>query len=108
MNTSTIELDAAAFAELERNAERAAGLLGSMANARRLLVLCKLVEGEKSVNALAADVGLSQSALSQHLAKLRQQGLVSTRRDAQSIYYSLGSDEVRAVLSTLYELYCGD
>lgn len=94
------------FAELERNAGRASDLLGSMANPRRLLVLCKLVEGEKSVNALAEAVGLSQSALSQHLAKLRQKGLVVTRREGQTIYYSLAGDEVRAVLSTLYGLYC--
>ncbi len=94
--------------ELERNAARASDLLAAMANPRRLMVLCKLFEGEKSVNALAQSVGLSQSALSQHLAKLREQGVVSTRRDAQSIYYGLASLEVRAVLDTLYGLYCVD
>lgn len=94
------------FANLEKNATRASDLLGSMSNPRRLMVLCKLVDGEKSVNALAESVGLSQSALSQHLAKLRQNGLVATRRDAQTIYYRLASDEVRTVLTTLYELYC--
>ncbi len=91
---------------LEKNAERAADLLGAMANPRRLMVLCKLVEGEKSVTALAESVGIGQSALSQHLAKLREKGLVSTRRDAQTIYYGLSSDEVRGVLGTLYGLYC--
>ena len=77
-----------------------------MANAKRLLVLCHLVEGERSVGDLAAIAGLSQSALSQHLAKMRLQGLVKTRRDAQTIFYSLASHEVRAVLETLYAIYC--
>ena len=94
------------IAELENNAERAAELLGAMANPRRLMVLCKLLEGEKSVNTLADSVGLSQSALSQHLAKLREKGLVSTRRDAQTIYYRLASEEVHGILSTLYGFYC--
>ena len=92
--------------ELEKNAERASELLAAMANPRRLMVLCKLIEGEKSVTALADSVGLSQSALSQHLAKLRDRGLVKTRRDAQTIYYSIGSEEVRGILSTLYGFYC--
>lgn len=92
--------------ELEKNAERACGLLGAMANTHRLMVLCKLVDGEKSVNTLADSVGLSQSALSQHLARLRERGLVETRRDAQTIYYRISSDEVRSVLATLYGLYC--
>jgi DNA-binding transcriptional ArsR family regulator len=91
---------------LEKNAEKASELLGAMANPRRLMVLCKLIDGEKSVNMLAQSVGLSQSALSQHLAKLREKGLVTTRRDAQTIWYGLASQEVRGVLSTLYGLYC--
>jgi DNA-binding transcriptional ArsR family regulator len=94
------------LAVLEERAEEAAALLASMANAKRLLVLCHLVEGERSVGDLAAIAGLSQSALSQHLGKLRLQGLVRTRRDAQTIFYSLASDEVRAVLETLYGIYC--
>jgi len=92
--------------ELEKNAERASELLAAMANPRRLMVLCRLVDGEKSVTALASAVNLSQSALSQHLAKLRERGLVATRRDAQTIYYSLASREVSDILSTLYGLYC--
>lgn len=94
------------IAELEKNAERASELLAAMANPRRLMVLCRLVDGEKSVTALASAVNLSQSALSQHLAKLRERGLVATRRDAQTIYYSLASREVSDILSTLYGLYC--
>jgi DNA-binding transcriptional ArsR family regulator len=93
---------------LEKNAERASELLSAMANPRRLMVLCKLLEGEKSVTMLAQSVGLSQSALSQHLAKLRDKGLVTTRRDAQTIWYAIASREVHDVLSTLYGLYCAD
>ncbi|MCB1462495.1 MAG: winged helix-turn-helix transcriptional regulator [Nitratireductor sp.] len=94
------------FLELEQNAERASDLLAAMANPRRLMLLCKLVEGERSVNDLAQSIGLSQSALSQHLAKLREKGLVATRRDAQTIYYRLASEEVHGILSTLYGFYC--
>jgi DNA-binding transcriptional ArsR family regulator len=93
-------------AELEKNAVRASDLLAAMGNPRRLMVLCKLLEGEKNVNTLAEEVGVSQSALSQHLAKLREKGLVSTRREAQTIYYGIASPEVKAVLSTLYCIYC--
>jgi DNA-binding transcriptional ArsR family regulator len=95
------------LAVLEEKAEEVAELLATMANAKRLLVLCHLVEGERSVGELAAIAGLSQPALSQHLGKMRLQGLVETRRDAQTIFYRLASDEVRAVLKTLYGLYCG-
>jgi DNA-binding transcriptional ArsR family regulator len=94
------------LAVLEERAAEAAELLASMANAKRLLVLCHLVEGERSVGDLATIAGLSQSALSQHLGKMRLQGLVKTRRDAQTIFYSLASHEVRAVLETLYGIYC--
>src|SRR5689334_12549273 len=86
---------------LEERAGEAADLLASMANAKRLLVLCHLVEGERSVGELAAIAALSQSALSQHLAKMRLQGLVKPRREGQTIYYALASPEVRAVLETL-------
>jgi ArsR family transcriptional regulator, virulence genes transcriptional regulator len=92
--------------ELEKNAEKACDLLMAMANTHRLMMLCKLAEGEKSVNALAESIGLSQSALSQHLARLREKGFVSTRRHAQTIYYSIASNEVEAILSTLHRLYC--
>lgn len=97
----------APFALMEARAAEAADLLASMANPKRLLVLCSLVEGERSVGELAAVAGLSQPAVSQHLAKMRLQGLVATRRDAQTIYYRLASEQVRAVLETLYRIYCG-
>jgi DNA-binding transcriptional ArsR family regulator len=91
---------------MEARAEDASMLLAAMANPKRLLVLCHLVEGERSVGQLAAMVNLSQAALSQHLAKMRGLRLVATRRDGQTIYYRLASREVRELLETLYRLYC--
>ena len=87
-------------------AEEAAALLAAMASPKRLLVLCHLVEGERSVGELAALVDLGQSALSQHLAKMRALGLVRTRRVGQTVFYGLASEKVRRVLGTLYDLYC--
>ena len=93
---------------LEDNAERAAALLRSIGSKWRLLVLCQLVKGEKSVGELERIIGLSQSALSQHLMVLRRNDLVKTRRSAQMIFYSLNGPEVTAILTTLYGLYCGN
>lgn len=90
------------------NAERASNLLRIMSNQWRLLILCHLAQKEMSVHELADIVGLSQSGLSQHLAILRRERLVQTRREAQSIFYSLSSNEAGAVMDTLYELYCDD
>lgn len=92
--------------ELEQNACKATALLKAMANERRLLILCHLAGGEKSVSELEELVGLSQSALSQHLARLRRDNLVRTRRAAQTIYYALEGREAGAVMETLYNLYC--
>lgn len=92
--------------ELVDKAEDASTLLSAMSNAKRLMILCKLVPGEMAVGALAEEVGLSQSALSQHLAKLRARQLVRTRRDAQTIYYSVSSDEVLEMLKTLHGIFC--
>ncbi|MBY3105726.1 helix-turn-helix transcriptional regulator [Rhizobium laguerreae] len=83
----------------------AAALLSAMANPKRLLILCSLVKGEVAVGVLATQVGLSQSALSQHLSKLRAQKLVKTRRDAQTIYYSSTSEPVMKILATLEHIY---
>ena len=91
---------------LEENAARAAALLKSMGSKWRLLVLCHLVKGEKTVGTLEDLIGLSQSALSQHLAVLRREELVRTRRDAQQIYYSLNGREVASILTVLHKLYC--
>jgi DNA-binding transcriptional ArsR family regulator len=83
------------------NAEAAAELLTLIGNEKRLAIMVHLLEGEMTVGAIAEKVSLSQSALSQHLAKLRALGLVETRRDRQMIYYSCKSDAVRKVLHTL-------
>ncbi len=96
-------------ARLAENAAQAARLLRALANERRLLLLCDLVAaGEKSVNDLAANVGLSQSALSQHLALLREEGLVATRRASTTIYYRLADPKAEAVLQVLHRVFCGD
>jgi len=92
--------------DMEANADQAVALLKAMANTHRLMILCSLSEVELSVSALNDIVPVAQSALSQHLAWLRREGLVSTRRQSQTIYYSLASDEVRAVIATLHRLYC--
>ena len=92
--------------ELQARALRASGLLKAMANPARLMVLCQLAEGEKSVGELESVVKLSQSALSQHLALLRSRGLVKPRREGQTIFYSLEGAEAPALLAALYEVYC--
>lgn len=84
----------------------ASRLLEMMAHHQRLRILCMLVEGERSVMSLVDATGLTQPAISHHLKKLRDADLVQTRRDAQTIYYSLRGPEVKAVLNTLYGLYC--
>ncbi|HZP93511.1 MAG TPA: metalloregulator ArsR/SmtB family transcription factor [Burkholderiales bacterium] len=94
------------MAKLQSNALRACNLLKAMANPARLMVLCQIADGEKSVGELELAVGLSQSGLSQHLAVLRSKDLVTTRRDGQTIYYSLASEEAAAVMATLYEMFC--
>jgi ArsR family transcriptional regulator, virulence genes transcriptional regulator len=94
------------MAKLEANATRACNLLKAMANPTRLMVLCQIAEGEKSVGELAQAVGQSQSGLSQHLTVLRHKNLVVARRAGQIIYYSLASDEAASVMATLYELFC--
>jgi DNA-binding transcriptional ArsR family regulator len=77
-----------------------------VANRNRLVILCELLKGERSVGALQGAIGLSQSALSQHLARLRADELVATRRESQTIYYSLSSKPITRLIGLLYELYC--
>ncbi|MBB3309282.1 DNA-binding transcriptional ArsR family regulator [Rhizobium sp. BK196] len=91
--------------DLAEHTNVAAALLSAMANPKRLLILTSLVKGEVPVGILATQVGLSQSALSQHLSKLRAQKLVKTRRDAQTIYYSSNSEPVMKILATLEDIY---
>jgi DNA-binding transcriptional ArsR family regulator len=97
----------AGIADFEHKAARAAGLLKLLANENRLLILCRLVlAGEMSVNELVEAVGLSQSALSQHLAKMREEGLLGTRREAQTIFYRITDPNAARVLALLKNIYC--
>lgn len=93
------------YASLLQTADRASKLLKAMGNERRLVVLCHLSQREHSVTELCSLVGLSQSALSQHLAKLRRDRLVKTRRSAQTVYYSVASPEVAPLLRSLAQLF---
>ncbi len=104
MRSSSAAVDLTAF---EAQAEEAARMLKLLANEKRLLILCQLVsEEEMSVGELAMHVDLSQSALSQHLARLREEGLVATRRESQTIYYRLADPDVTRLLATLKDIYC--
>lgn len=94
-------------AAMNTQAEQAADLLKAMAHPQRLRVLCLLVEREMSVGALNAAIALSQSALSQHLAKLREEGLVVTRKEAQTVFYSLMPGPAVEVIRTLHDGFCG-
>ena len=94
------------IAELENNATDAAALLKALSNESRLLILCNLVSGEKSVGELNERIPLSQSALSQHLARLRKDALVNIRKEAQTVYYRISSPEAEQVIEVLYNAYC--
>lgn len=94
------------LALFEESAGRAANLLRLLGNEKRLMVLCQLADGELSVGALQAMIGLSQSALSQHLALMREQGLVATRRESQTIHYRIADPAALRVIQTLAELFC--
>lgn len=93
---------------MRANACRASELLKALANDKRLMILCLLAEGERAVGELNARLDLSQPALSQHLKVLREEGLVATRRDAQSILYSLVPGPAQRILQTLHDVYCGE
>ena len=92
--------------QMEKNSAQAVVLLKAMANERRLQILCILHNQELSVGELCSKLELSQSALSQHLAWLRRDGLVETRKQAQTVYYTLSSKEVKAMIELLHVMYC--
>lgn len=92
--------------EMTRHADDAAGLLKAMASPPRLLVLCNLAAGERSVGELLEEIPLSPSALSQHLAVLREENLVTTRREAQTIYYALAQGPAVDVIAVLHATFC--
>jgi len=96
------------MAELQKNASHVAALLKAIANPARLVILCELINGERSVGALERAVGLSQSAISQHLAVLRRGDVVASRRDGQTVFYSLASADVVTLMGTLHAVFCRD
>lgn len=96
----------AELAQLREHAAEAAALLKSLSNENRLVILCALAAGERSVGELNEEIDVSQSALSQQLALLRRDGLVNTRREAQTIYYSLAPSNALHVIEVLKNLYC--
>ena len=93
-------------AQMETAAEQASELLKSLANRHRLLILCQLIDAEKSVGELANFLKLRDSTVSQHLSLLRRDGLVRARRDGQTIWYSVASPAARRVLETLFDIFC--
>lgn len=94
------------LAEMQAHAQEATALLKALANENRLMILCTLLQGEMSVGELNTNVPLSQSALSQHLASLREAGLVSTRKEAQTVYYQLQGEEAQKIIAVLQSIYC--
>jgi DNA-binding transcriptional ArsR family regulator len=94
------------FEQLQDNAREAANLLKVLSNPNRLMTICMLLEKEHSVGEMNQQLPLSQSALSQHLAVLRQHGLVATRKESQVVYYRLAKPEVAKILAVLYQIYC--
>lgn len=92
--------------EMSARAEEAAAMMKSLANPGRLMTLCLLVDGEKSVAELAERLGTRQPNVSQQLARLRMEGLVRPRRDGRAIYYSIADDRVRMILEGLYGAFC--
>ncbi len=96
------------ISKMERSARRAAGFLKTVANERRLLILCHLAVGEMRVGELETRLGMRQPHLSQHLARLRRDGFVQVRRDGREIFYSIASLEALRVIGLLYEMFCPD
>ena len=107
MNAKATKSDLPGVGDMQAHAADAAGLMKALGNESRLMILCVLAEGERSVGDLNTVVPLSQSALSQQLARLRQQGLVKTRRESQTIYYSLADGPADRVINLLHDIYCG-
>lgn len=102
----TIAPDSADMAQMQKNATDAAEFLRALGHEGRLMILCHLVTGEKSVSELEALLGARQAAVSQQLARLRHEGLVRTRRDGKTIHYSLADARAERLLGVLYEMFC--
>lgn len=96
------------LSQMAQSADRASALMKTLGHRDRLMILCQLAVGEKSVGQIADLLEIPQSPLSQHLSRMRKEGLVETRREAQTIYYSLKSGEASKIVEVLYELFCED
>ena len=94
------------LSQMAQSADRASALMKTLGHRDRLMILCQLADSEKSVGQIADLLEISQSPLSQHLSRMRKEGLVETRREAQTIYYSLKSGEASRIVELLYELFC--
>lgn len=93
--------------QLEKHAANVAETMRALGNEKRLMILCKLAQaGEMNVNTLAEEVGLSPSALSQHLARMRAEDLVATRRDSQTIWYRIANEKTQKLMGSLYDIFC--
>ena len=99
-------LDVAGLSDMREYAQKAAALLKALANENRLMIMCTLISGELSVGELNEKIPLSQSALSQHLASLREAGLVTTRKEAQTVFYQLSGNEATRIIAVLQSIYC--
>jgi len=107
MNSQAVEIDTQKMRDLEVSAERVSGILKAIGNDKRILLLCKIVEyGEVAAGSLVGIAGLSQSAMSQHLAKLRDEGIITFRRDGQTLWYRLADPKIKELIITLHRLYC--
>lgn len=106
INNDMFDLARFDLSMFEESASRAAAMLRLLGNERRLMILCQLADGELSVGELQPRVGLSQSALSQHLALLREERVVATRRESQTIFYRIADPAAVQIIATLAEIYC--
>lgn len=106
MTQTAVEFSADDYESMAESAKEASDLLRALAHEARLMILCMLVEGEKSVSELEAFLEMRQPTVSQQLARLRADRLVNTRREGKTIYYSLASEEAQKVIAVLYDLYC--
>jgi DNA-binding transcriptional ArsR family regulator len=91
---------------MEEAAQHASAVMKTLGHADRLMILCNLAESERAVGDLAEELNISQSSLSQHLARMRAEGLVATRRESQTVYYRLDEGEIREVIEALYRIFC--
>ena len=101
-----VKISAKSVEELKASSNDVACMLKNLANPHRLLILCLLSEGELSVGQLADHIDLKQSPLSQHLARLRSEGLVKTRKESQTVFYSIADPNVEKIIGTLHSIYC--